>query len=255
MVGVVEVHPQEEGPRAIARGEPRERQVGGFPRRSLDAARLAAARAGLRARVDVEALVEAEARVEHVARHERGGPVALAREDLRQCPGSLRKHLLEIVAQAVPRRDLSGQEARVRRSRVGSSGDRLLEAHGVGGERVEVGRAAGTSIASEQVGARRVEGQQEDVARRVGPAAGQGRGGGHADEQVRNRRRALLPIEAGEAEANRAEERQRPALEAQELVGEQEPVFCDFQRGPRAGIRRRELSQRPGGALTAQNWK
>ena len=102
----------------------------------------------------------------HVGADERGCLVATGLEHFGECCELLRNQVAAVVSDAVVRRIGAGKKRRVRRQRhrrrcVGASKENAVARHGIDGGRLYLLEPVG----SQAVGARRVEGDDENVER------------------------------------------------------------------------------------------
>ncbi len=127
--------------------------------------------------VDVEAARQAEAGVEREGADEGAGAIAARVEQRRERVGGGRETEAGVFADAVAERIDAREDVGVRRQRHDRRGVGLIEADAGGGEAVDPGGGdRAVAVGADRVGAQRVDGDEEDVARR-GP---RGRGGAAA---------------------------------------------------------------------------
>ena len=108
-------------------------------------------------------LRQTEPAIQDIGSGERAGRVARVLEALRE-GDDVWAQLLAVVAHSVGRRQQPGHDGRVRRQRDGCGGDCLCEPQAVLAQRVDVRRRCGAiAVAREVVGARRVEGDDQQV--------------------------------------------------------------------------------------------
>ncbi len=118
--------------------------------------------------VDVEAGVQTEALIEREPADERAGREAERLQPRRQRVGLRLDPIAVVVADAVLVGIGAGQDAGVRRQRDDGVRVREGEARAARGERVEVRRAGAAAVGRQRIGAQRVDGDEEDVAVRIG---------------------------------------------------------------------------------------
>ena len=165
-VRFVEMDPRKEGPSCLL-VQPFDRLVDHFARRTLyriEPGFHFVFRQIEIVEISIEPLVDAPAPVEHERRHEAAGPIAARAQHFGE------RHLIvaqvetAVVADAVIARKGSGHQRRVRRKRQRRDGGRLAEAQTPSGQRVERRRLrSGVPVASQVVGAKRVDGDQQDI--------------------------------------------------------------------------------------------
>ena len=120
--------------------------------------------------VGVESLGGAVAAVEHEGADERCGRVTLSLQSLGECFVLVRQSVGSVVAHAVPRRVVPGQNRRVCRKRHRHRADHVRKAHASRREIIECrGLGARVAVAADAVAAQGVERHEQDVVPGDGP--------------------------------------------------------------------------------------
>jgi hypothetical protein len=113
--------------------------------------------------VDVEPVGQPEARMQRKGADEGSSRVAGLLEQRRSGARLGRQTVAAVVAQAMLKRELAREDARVRRQGEDGVGMREIEADALGGEPIERRRCRGAAIRTERIGAERVDGDEQDV--------------------------------------------------------------------------------------------
>ena len=143
--------------------------------------------------VGSKALVESRLRIQHEGAHDRARREASPVEHLGQRFVRVSQLVVEIVADAVTRRDGAGQHRAVSRQRHRNWGIGVREDDALLGDSIDVrGELAGIAVAAEVVGSAGVDADQEDVAnplggRRAGEEKPARAAGGHQEQEPESR--------------------------------------------------------------------
>ena len=173
------MNPEEERSRRLDGGARRDCGVDDSRCRALGIAELAGALRGHAVVVEIEAAAESEAAIEHPRADYRQGRVAAGAQQFGQGRDRRRERPLAVVAQPVLDRIEPGEERRVRRQGQRDRRQGVGEAQPARRQRIEPWRRRRSAIAARQVGAQRVDGDEQNIrrARRLRPRCRPGRGG------------------------------------------------------------------------------
>jgi hypothetical protein len=113
--------------------------------------------------VDIETPVEAKTRVQRETGDERRRSIARLFQHRRRGTGVRRQSVAAVVAQAMLKRVLAGENAGVRRQRDHRVRVGEVEPNALGRQAIERRRRGRAAVAAKRVGAKRIDGDEQDV--------------------------------------------------------------------------------------------